>query len=232
MANDNFLGNFIGLVGSGGGSGGGGGSGSSFLTANSQAAMLALTEAVVGSVCLRTDTTPIGFFALTALPASTLANWKSGITGTVYGEVLYELSSSLTNYPKYTAIPFNLLRSSYGLTNFQTNNGSGTFTLLPGFRYRLEGFVSHWSSPSSGGVCYKWSINNTTIVGNFGGSAVATATDPNIGASTTANHLISIPFGGSNTPVNLVFTGWANINGYVGNDAIPSSWIKITAYNL
>lgn len=45
------------------------------LTAASQAAMLALSSATVGDVCIRTDTAPDSVYILTATPPATLANW-------------------------------------------------------------------------------------------------------------------------------------------------------------
>src|SRR5688500_6248257 len=45
------------------------------LSADSEAAMLALSSATVGDVCIRTDLDPDGVFVLTATPPATLANW-------------------------------------------------------------------------------------------------------------------------------------------------------------
>lgn len=201
-----------------------------YFTATSQATMLALNSVKADDFCVRTDTTPLGIFRLTATPASTLSNWKSNITGTLYGQVDYGLSAAVSGLAANTPINFNTLLHSIGNTNF-ISNSNGVLTLQPGYMYELVGFAAHYNSSTSGGIAFKWRVNGAQV-GSFGGSAVANATNPNIGASTPARHSFSIAVNAATQNCDLELTGWTNLNVYNGNENIPSSYISIKAYNL
>lgn len=201
-----------------------------YFTATSQATMLALNSVKAGDFCVRTDTTPLGIFRLTATPASTLSNWKSNITGTLYGRVDYGLSAAVSGLAINTTINFNTLLHSIGNTNF-ISNVNGVLTLQPGYMYELEGFAAHYNSSTSGGIAFRWRVNGAGV-GTYGGSAVANVSDINLGASSTARYSFSIAVGDATKNFDLVLTGWQNLNVYNGSANIPSSYISIKAYNL
>ena len=199
------------------------------VSANSQSGMLALSNLRVGDLCARTDTAPYSLFRLNSTPSSTIGNWKSGITGTLYGQIIYELSNNITGQGTLVPIPFNKISSSIGLTSF-VSNVSGVLTLQAGFMYELQGMAIHYNA-IAGGLGFKWRVNGA-LKGTYGSSATSVSSDNSVGASSPARYLFTIPAGESTQNCDLELTGFAILNIFSGNYNIASSYISVKAYNL
>jgi hypothetical protein len=200
----------------------------------SQANMLALSSAVVGSIAIRTDNNKN--YVLSAAPASTLANWIelatpssvssiNGFTGPNVTITTNDVSEGSTNKYYTDARVRGALAATAPLA---FNSGTGTFS-IPQASTTADGFLSatDWNLFNNkqntlvAGTDYVTpsgnarNVTGVVAVANGGtGTSTATGALANLGAEAVANKSTATDLGNTN-PSDILFPSQKAVKTYV-----------------
>lgn len=149
------------------------------------------------------------------------------------GEAIYTLSTSQGDINDGDIIKFDNLSSFMGDVSAISPAGDGFFDVDHNYKYRVESFCAQHGTNTNNGMAWqsKGSVNTTVFSGTYGGSATASATDRNMGAS-APSYLLFDPNANDSQSVRVWVecTGWRNQSAYRGNANIPSSYFRISIY--
>ena len=200
---------------------------SSGYVVTSQSAMLALSNAVVGSIAIRTDNSKN--YVLSGLPASTLANWLELLmpvsVSSVNGRTESNITLTTTDIAEGTNLYFNNTRARNAISVTSPiiyNSGTGVFS-IPNATSSVAGYLtaSDWTLFNSKIGAFTAQTANTFYAGPASGVnalptfRVIVASDiPTLNQNTTGNAGSATKLAVTKNINGVAFDGSADINIY------------------